>query len=78
MWSHYTLLGTFLFFLLGILDIILHQHSNIFFTILWLYGMALGGFIMVDVTSPLLRDIWVVQSFTNSEAPGHTHHFSQV
>lgn len=41
--------------------------------------MALGGFTLVDVTSPLLRDIWVVQSFTNSEAPGaHTSFLTSV
>lgn len=47
------------------------------------YGIPLGDFTIVDVTSPLLMDVWVVQSFTISEeaavpALGQTHHFSHM
>lgn len=47
------------------------------------YGITLDGFSIVDGTSTLLMDTWVVQSSTGSEEAavpmlGHTHHFSHV
>ena len=51
--------------------------------LLSLYDIPLGGFTIVDVTSPLLMGVWVVRSFTISgeaavPTSGQTHHFSHM